>query len=137
MGASHDATVRFRSRRFWLGAAVGVIVVGLLVHETGMGLPPAARDFAGDGLWAVMIFAWLGVLRPRGAIGVRSLLALSLCWIVEASQAYHTSSLDALRQTSIGQLVLGSGFDPRDLAAYAAGVLIAGSLDYWFTRQSI
>ena len=36
------------------------------------------------------------------------------------SQLYHTPTLDAIRATQAGQLVLGSGFDPRDLAAYVA-----------------
>jgi hypothetical protein len=115
---------------------VGVIALGLLVHETGLGLPPAARDFLGDALWAVMTFAWFSVLWPRGSIGVRAVLAVSLCWIVEASQAYHTPSLDALRQTTVGQLVLGSGFDPRDLAAYALGVLFGALLQYFLVEQS-
>ena len=42
---------------------------------------------------------------------------------------YHAPALDAFRRTTAGHLVLGSGFDPRDLAAYAAGVLTAVFLE--------
>ena len=34
--------------------------------------------------------------------------------------------LDPLRHTSLGHLVLGTDFDPRDFASYAAGVIVAG-----------
>jgi hypothetical protein len=33
--------------------------------------------------------------------------------------------LDVVRDTTVGHLVLGSGFDPRDIAAYARGVAAA------------
>ena len=130
------ASLRLAPRRFWLGMVFTAIALGLAVHELGLGLPPMARDFAGDALWAVMIFAWLGVFWPRGTLPVRILIALLLCWTVEASQAYHTSQLDALRATTLGQLVLGSGFDPRDLVAYAVGVLFGGSLGYLLAKRT-
>jgi hypothetical protein len=33
--------------------------------------------------------------------------------------------LDAVRRTTVGRLALGSGFNARDLVAYAAGALAA------------
>jgi hypothetical protein len=42
----------------------------------------------------------------------------------------HTPALDAMRRTTAGHLVLGSGYDARDLAAYALGVLLAVSLEW-------
>ena len=42
---------------------------------------------------------------------------------------YHTPAIDAIRATRIGHLVLGSGFDPRDLLAYAIGVIGAVLLE--------
>jgi hypothetical protein len=62
-------------------------------------------------------------------------LALGVCFAVEASQAYHTPGLDALRRTTIGHLVLGSDFDAWDLAAYTLGVLAAVLLEHrWRAR---
>jgi hypothetical protein len=49
--------------------------------------------------------------------------------VVEVSQLYHAPAIDALRATFVGALVLGSGFDLRDLAAYALGVASALLLD--------
>ena len=109
----------------YLLLALGTIAVGLLIHFRGGFLPPAARDVLGDALWATMIVWWTGVAAPRLSLRLRGLFAFAICVAVEVSQAYHTPSLDALRHTVPGQLILGSGYDPRDFFAYAAGVVAA------------
>lgn len=119
----------FRARASFVALALGTIALGLVVHTSGGALGPAARDVLGDALWAMMIAWWIGALVPTGALRVRSAAALAICFVVEVSQLVHTPALDALRETAAGQLVLGSGFDPRDLAAYAIGVLAAASLE--------
>lgn len=113
----------------WLGVALATICVGLGVHELGFGLAAGPRDVAGDALWALMMFAWIGALWPQRPLRTRAGLALIICWSVEISQAYHTPWLDAVRRTTVGQLVLGSGFDARDLASYALGVLVGCVLE--------
>jgi hypothetical protein len=103
--------------------------VGLAVHLRGAALPPAARDVLGDALWAMMIAWWLGSIAPDARLSRRAIAALAICFAVELSQLYHTPLIDALRETTLGHLVLGSGFDPRDLLSYAAGVLAAALLE--------
>ena len=117
-----------RARGVYVALALGTIGVGLLVHWHGLGLGPTARDVLGDALWAVMVAWWVGALAPGARLGVRSAVALAVCVAVEVSQLAHTPALDALRRTRAGHLVLGSGFDPRDLAAYALGVAGAALL---------
>ena len=115
--------------RWFCALALCTIVVGLVVHWYGTVLPPATRDILGDALWAMMI-AWLiGALVPQKPIVARATVALVICWIVEFSQAYHQEFLDSVRNTAVGQLVLGSGFDVRDLGAYALGVAAALGLE--------
>jgi hypothetical protein len=109
----------------FVALALGTIAVGLVVHWHGTALPPTLRDVLGDALWAMMIAWWIGALIPRARLDRRLGLALATCWAVEFSQLYHAPMLDGWRQTTMGQLVLGSGFDLRDLAAYAIGVLSA------------
>src|SRR4051812_12570670 len=76
------------------------------------------------------MIVWLAsVLAPGARLPTRCLAAYAVCALVEASQLYHAPALDALRATRLGHLVLGSGFDARDLAAYAAGVAGATLLD--------
>ena len=118
-----------RRRIAFLALACATIAVGLAVYLRGGALGPVVRDVLGDALWAMMIAWWAGALAPSARLAVRSAGAYAICACVEASQLYHTPALDAMRATRMGHLVLGSGFDPRDLAAYAAGVALAALLE--------
>ena len=112
-------------RMTYVAAALATIAVGLLVHACGATVYPVARDVVGDVLWAAMIAWWVAAAAPGAALWARSATAFAVCAAVETSQLYHGPSIDALRATRAGQLVLGSGFDPRDLLAYALGVAVA------------
>ena len=125
-----------RSRIVYVALAVGTIVVGLAVHLHGAALSPVARDVLGDALWATMIAWWVGAAAPAVRLSRRAIVALAICFAVEVSQLYHAPGIDALRETTLGHLVLGSGFDPRDLASYAAGVLAAAWLELVMLRRS-
>lgn len=117
-------------RRLRYGAlAAGTIAVGLVVHGGWLPLGKEARDVTGDALWAMMIVWWISALVPSLALRARAVLSLAICFAVELGQLYHATYIDAIRSTTLGHLVLGSGFDPRDLGAYTAGVLIAALLD--------
>ena len=108
--------------------AIVTIVVGLLVHFDGRVLSFRVRDVLGDALWAMMIVWWMGVALPSVRLSVRGVAAFAVCVAIEFSQRYHTPFLDAARLTVPGQLILGSGYDPRDFLAYAAGVVVALAL---------
>ncbi|MEP6495993.1 MAG: DUF2809 domain-containing protein [bacterium] len=124
-----------RPRLGFVALALSTIVVGLVVHWRGSLLPATLRDFVGDGLWAMMIGWWIGALAPSTRLVARAWFALAICWAVEFSQLYHAPTLDAWRRTTPGQLVLGSGFDLRDLGAYALGVLMTLILERSVRRR--
>jgi hypothetical protein len=119
----------WRRRATFAALALATIPVGLVVNGHGLGLGPAARDVAGDALWAVMMYWWIGALAPGVSAPRRAGAAYVVCVAVELQQLVRAPALDALRRTLPGRLVLGSGFDPRDLAAYAAGVAAAFLLE--------
>lgn len=123
-----------RTRLSYAALAIGTIVVGLAVHLHGATLDSVTRDVLGDALWAMMVTWWLGSIAPEARIPRRAIAALAICFVVELSQLYHTPTIDALRETTLGHLVLGSGFDPRDLVSYAAGVLAVALLEVTIVR---
>ena len=49
-------------------------------------------------------------------------LAAATSLLVEFSQLYHAPWIDSIRGTTLGHLLLGSGFDSIDLICYAAGI---------------
>jgi hypothetical protein len=73
----------------------------------------------------MMMAWWLAAVAPNARPAVRGAAAFGIAVAVELSQLVHGPWIDAVRQTTPGQLVLGSGFNPRDLLAYAVGVLAA------------
>jgi hypothetical protein len=127
--------VWLRTRALYLVLAVGTIVLGLAVHRGGSALAPAVHDVLGDALWATMMAWWVSVIAPARRIRWRAATALAFCFAVEFSQLYHSPRLDALRRTSAGHLVLGSGFDARDFPAYTTGVLAAALLERAVSRR--
>lgn len=124
-----------KARWKYLALVLIAIAIGLVVHFHGSSLSASARDALGDALWAAMIAWWMGVLAPGARLAMRGAIAYAVCVLVELSQLYHTPALDALRETSIGHLVLGSGFDARDLVAYAVGVAFAVALEATAARR--
>jgi Protein of unknown function (DUF2809) len=118
-----------RARMRYFALAVGTMALGLAVHRRGSLLSPTVRDVLGDALWAAMVAWWIAAAAPALRLPWRATIAVAFCFAVEFSQLYHTQALDAIRRTTAGHLVLGSGFDSRDFAAYAVGVLAAVLLE--------
>ena len=124
-----------RARTPYFTLAAGTIALGLAIHQRGDALAPVVRDVLGDALWAAMVACWVAAAAPAIRLRWRTAVALAFCFAVEVSQLYHAPTLDALRRTTAGQLVLGSGFDRHDLAAYVAGVLAAVFVEWVTVRR--
>ena len=125
---------RARSRALYALLALAVIGCGLLWRSGLIPLPQRMSNNGGDALWALMVFVGFGFLLPRAPTFVVALLALTFSWVVEFSQMYHASWLDAVRATIPGRLVLGNTFNWPDLPAYAAGVAL-GAWAEWRLRD--
>ena len=98
------------------------IVLGLGSRRYASALPAFVSTYAGDTLWALALFLFLGLILPGCRRRRVAALALGLSFLVELSQLYHAPWIDSVRQTTIGGLILGFGFLWSDLACYAAGV---------------
>src|SRR3954465_6293100 len=117
--------VSYRARFVYAISAMATIAIGLLVHFGGEQIGARERDVIGDALWAAMMVWWVSAMAPRAKLVTRTAVAYLICVGVEVTQLYHSAAVDAVRGTRVGHLVLGSGFDPRDLVAYAIGVATA------------
>jgi len=99
-------------------------------------LPAFLAQYAGDTLWAVMVFVGIGWLAPRWSSFRVAVVALVVSYSTEVSQLYHAPWIDTLRHNRIGGLVLGYGFLWSDLACYTVGVAIGVVFDIALRRAT-
>jgi hypothetical protein len=107
-----------------------VMALGLVSRRYGAGLPPFLSEYAGDTLWALLVFLCVSALRPDARLWLRGATALGFAFLIEISQLYHAPWIDAIRATKLGGLVLGFGFLWTDLVCYAVGVSLGALLDW-------
>jgi len=110
--------------------AVLIMALGLASRRPDISLPPFIAAYAGDTLWALMVFLWVGVLWPCLSLQGRTLLAWAFACAVEVSQLYHAPWIDTLRATTLGGLVLGYDFVWSDIVCYSAGIGLGALIEY-------
>ena len=109
-----------------LAALVVVVAAGLVVAKV---LPSSATtDIAGDALYAVAVYTGLVLLVPRARRLILGIAATGWCVFVELLQLSGLPAALAERVPPVA-LVLGTGFDARDLVVYASAVLVATAAD--------
>ena len=123
----------YRKSAVYLACAIVVLGFGLASRHYGSYLPPFIAAYAGDTLWALLVFLGGSVLLPELRLSYRAGLAAVFAFFIELSQLYHVPWLDALRDTTFGGLVLGFGFLWSDLVCYLVGIAIGAAVD-WAVR---
>ena len=113
-----------RSRSARALAIGAVIAAGLASREIEAIAAGPLGKYPGDALWALMVFLGLGLLARTASTLRLGTAAFAIAALVETSQLWHPSWLDAIRATTLGHLVLGSWFAPGDFVAYAIGVAL-------------
>ncbi len=119
---SFGRLVGFRNRKVYAAAIVGVIVAAVVLWRYVDALPAALGQYAGGALWALVVFLLWGFALRSDSTARVALLALATSWLVEFSQLYEAPWIDAIRENSMGHLLIGSTFHAPDLLAYAIGV---------------
>jgi Protein of unknown function (DUF2809) len=107
-----------------------VVFSGLASRRYRGQLPAFFAEYAGDTLWALMLFLLVSTLLAGRPVLVRAAISLALAFLVEISQLYRAPWIDSIRQTTLGGLVLGFGFLWTDLVCYSVGVMI-GVIAEW------
>lgn len=124
-----DGVLHRRSRLRLVAYAALTVALGLASRQVPSRLPTFVALYAGDMLWATLMFWLVALVRPAAPTAVVAATALLISVLVELSQLVHVGWLDAVRANPFGALVLGQGFLWTDLLCYAAGVLLAAALD--------
>lgn len=129
--------ILIRSERYvYLVCAIAVLFSGLASRRFRSVLPTFVAEYAGDTLWALMLFLLASTLLTDRPVLKRAAASLALAFLVEISQLYHAPWIDSIRQTTLGGLVLGFGFLWTDLVCYSVGIA-TGSLTEWGIRSLV
>ena len=118
-----------RSRAVYVGLVAGTVLLGLASRQFRSELPSVVANYAGDTLWAAMVYLMGATIWNTAATGRLALGAFAFSLAVELSQLYDADWINAVRATRLGGLVLGYGFLWSDLVCYAAGVALAVAVD--------
>jgi hypothetical protein len=114
-----------RNRQTYAVLILLVIVTGLASRSSlAIYLPSFLAKYAGDTLWALMVFFVLGFIFPSVRTGSAALLTIALSFGVELSQLYQAEWINTIRDTRIGALILGEGFKWSDIVCYTAGCIL-------------
>ncbi len=122
-------TTTGRRRLIAVGLAAATVMAGLAVRF--MLRRGAASDVAGDALYAILVYLIVVFLAPRARPAAVAAVAGSLCVTIELFQLTGLPVAWAATFPPIA-LVLGSGFDARDIVVYL--VAVAGTA---FTDKNI
>lgn len=118
-----------RTRFVYIIVATVVVIAGLASRRYRQQLPAFLAEYAGDTLWALMLFLLVSTLLAGRPVLARAAISLTLAFLVEISQLYHAPWIDSIRQTTLGGLVLGFGFLWTDLICYAVGIALGLVVD--------
>ena len=118
-----------RNRLGYFVAGCVVVALGLSSRRYAASLPEFLARYAGDTLYATMIFIGFGFLFPRWRSLRVAVVSLIFCYAIEVSQLYHAPWIDTIRHTRVGGLVLGYGFLWSDLLCYTLGVILGFVLE--------
>ncbi len=99
------------------------MALGILSRKFSYLLPDVINTYLGDAIWATMIYVMMAFVFANKLPKQIAVFSLLFCYAIELSQLYQAPWINAIRSTTIGALVLGSGFLWSDLLAYALGIL--------------
>lgn len=101
-----------------------VIMLGLASRSYSDLLPIFISKYAGDTLWALMVFLLIGFIFPYKSSFEIAIIALIFSFSIELSQLYHAPWIDNIRQYRLGGLILGYSFIWSDLVCYSMGIMM-------------
>lgn len=126
-----------RRRWVYLLWLVVTIAFGLATRMPNIEWPMFISEHAGDALWSVALYLGLAGLLPRAPSWSIFVATLGVSYGVELSQLLAWQWLEAVRETRIGQLFLGTGFQWLDFPRYTAGALFTYVVDRIYVEKGV
>lgn len=125
-----------RNRLLYLILTIIVMILGLLSRKIE-NLPEIISSYSGDILWALMVFLIIAFIFNKKSTIFTISWAIIFSYSIEISQLYHAPWIDAIRNTTLGGLILGFGFLWSDLVCYTIGIIIGIIIDIMINKINI
>lgn len=106
-----------------------IMCLGLISRKYINYLPSFLGKYAGDTLWATMVYLGVAFIFNKFSIRKITILSLIFSYGIEISQLYQGDWINEIRSTLIGALILGHGFLFSDLICYTVGIFIGIIID--------
>ena len=124
------------NRLLYLILTIIVMILGLLSRKIE-NLPEIISSYSGDILWALMVFLIIAFIFNKKSTIFTISWVIIFSYSIEISQLYHAPWIDAIRNTTLGSLILGFGFLWSDLVCYTIGILIGIVIDVIINKTNI
>jgi hypothetical protein len=109
--------------------------LGMLSRKFSYLLPSVINTYLGDAIWAAMIYVMMAFVFANKLPKQIAVFSLLFCYAIELSQLYQAPWINTIRNTTLGALVLGSGFLWSDLLAYALGIMVALVVELFWIEE--
>lgn len=110
------------------------MLLGVGSRKFGEYLPKFIVLYAGDVLWAMMVYVGFAFIFNKVTYKKITIMAFIFSYAIEFSQLYQASWINSIRATTIGALVLGHGFLFTDLICYSLGIGIALAIEKFIIK---
>lgn len=120
----------YRGRFIYALLMTVVTAVGLASRsDFAAAWPTFLRAYAGDTLWALMVFLTLGFLFTSARTIHLVASAMLIAIAVECSQLITHPAVESVRATWPGAILLGHDFMWSDFACYAIGIALGAMIE--------
>lgn len=124
-----------RNRKIYLLLIPFVMGLGILSRKFSYILPDLLNTYLGDAIWAAMIYVMVAFVFANKLPKQIAVFSLLFCYAIEVSQLYQAPWINNIRNTTLGALVLGSGFLWSDLLAYVLGVVAVLVIELFWIKE--
>ena len=112
------------------------MIIGLGTRTFPRYIPGEIFLYLGDILWALCVYLFIAIIFPRFSTLKVFLITIIFAYLVEISQLYSAPWIDNIRANKLVALVLGYGFQWKDLFSYAVGAVLGTIFDMIYRKLS-
>ncbi|HXS12714.1 MAG TPA: DUF2809 domain-containing protein [Acidobacteriaceae bacterium] len=130
MSLAHSLQRSARRRLTCLAIMLLLIPLGLICRFLPIGLPPLIVKYGGSFLWAATVYWFIAFFLARQRPFALALIALASTTAIEFLKRVQSPTLDGIRDTILGKVILGRFLSYTDIAIYWLAIFCVLWIDH-------